>query len=130
MVVISEGPAGTPDKSLLELSDSGVNTHIVHTNIKKPFLPSPTALMLIPGCQPRIILEKEISGYEALLTDLLGAEWTKAHSPQLNPSGYLPGTLNNYRGLTLATGINGLSVLSSGILLTEADALNQLSSKN
>jgi hypothetical protein len=130
MVVISEGPAGTPDKSLLELSDSGVNTHIVHTNIKKPFLPSPTALMLIPGCQPRIILEKEISGYEALLTDLLGAEWTKVHSPQLNPSGYLPGTLNNYRSLTLATSINGLSVLSSGILLTEADALNHLSSKN
>lgn len=130
MVTISEGPEGTPERSLLELSGSKINSPVSHSELKKAFHPSPSALMLFPGREPRKILEQKILDYEVILTELLGDEWTKKHFPILNLSVYLPGADNKYGAVTLVTDLNGLSVLSSAILLTESAALKQLSSKN
>jgi len=129
MVTISEGPAGNPDQTLLELSGSKIKTPVNYIGLKKPFHPSPSALMLLPGCTARRILENEISGYEKTLSDILGDEWIKKHASLMNISSYLPDAVTEFRNLALAPDLNRLSLLESGILLTESAALSHLSSK-
>ncbi len=130
MVTISEGPAGTPDKSLLELTGPGINTPVNYDDLKKPFHPAPATQMILPGCQPRNILEAEVSAYKDLLKVYLGAEWTREHDQLMNVSSFLPDTVGNNSDLALTVNINRLSILSSGIMLIESAALKQLSSIN
>ena len=130
MVAISEGPAETPDNSLLELTGPGITTPVNYDDLKKPFHPAPATLMLLPGCEPRKILETEVSAYENILKGYLGAEWTLERDLLMNVSSYLPGKAGNNSDLSLAVNINRLSLLSSGIMLTESAALKQLSSIN
>jgi hypothetical protein len=85
--------------------------------------------MLLPGCQPRKILENEISGYEKILTDLMGDNWTSDYKSLINASAFLPDSADSTKKLATVLDINGLSLLESGILSTESAALKQLSSK-
>jgi hypothetical protein len=130
MVTISEGPAGMPDKSLLELTGPGTNSPVNYDDLKIPFHSVPATLMLLPGCEPRNILETEVSAYDDLLKGYLGAEWTRERNLLLNISSYLPDKVGNNSDLSLAVNINRLSILSSGIMLIESAALKQLSSIN
>lgn len=130
LAAISEGPAGTPDISLLELTGPGINTPVNYDDLKIPFHPVPATLMLLPGCEPRNILETEVSAYEDLLKGYLGAEWTRERNLLINVSSYLPATHGNDSDLSLAVNINRLSLLASGIMLIESAALKQLSSIN
>ena len=130
MVTISEGPAGTTDKSLLELTGPEIINPVNYGDLKKPFHPAPATFMLLPGCEPRKILESEVSAYKDILKGCLGVEWTREHDPLMNISSFLPGAANNNSDLSLAVNINRLSLLSSGIMLTESAALKQLSSIN
>jgi len=47
----------------------------------------------------------------------------------MNISSYLPDTVSKFKILALAPDLNRLSLLESGILLTESAALSHLSSK-
>lgn len=129
MVTVSEVSAGTPDQALLSLKGPKINTTVNYGDLKKPFHPSPSSFMLLPGCQARTILENEVSGYEKILTDLLGNDWTKKQSTLLNVSSFLPEGVAEFRNLALAPDLNRLSILESGILLTEAAALKEISVK-
>ena len=129
MVAVSEGPAGEPDRLLLELSGPKTNAPVNYMSLKRAFHPSPSSLMLLPGCSTRKILESEISRFEKTLTDFLGDEWTKKYTPLLNVSSYLPDSGTEFKNLALAPDMNRLSVMASGILITEAAALKELSSK-
>lgn len=129
MVAVSKGPAGEPDRLLLELSGPKTNAPVNYMGLKMAFHPSPSSLMLLPGCTTRKILESEISGFEKTLTDLLGDEWTRKYSSLLNVSSYLPDAGTEFKNLALAPDMNRLSVLECGILITEAAALKELSSK-
>ena len=129
MVTISESHPETPDQTLLKLTGAKTNTPINYGDLKKPFDPLPASLMLIPGCPTRKILENEIAEYEKLLIGLLGDEWTSKNNPVKNVSSYLPGNVNDNQELAMVPALNGLSLLESGILLTESAALKQLASK-
>jgi hypothetical protein len=129
MVAISEGPKGTTDQSLLALTGVKTNTPINYGELKNPFDILPSALMLSPGCQSRKILDNEISGYRKILADLMGDEWTRENDHLLNISTYLPDAVPDNTVHTLVPDLNELSILASGILITEAVAQKQLSSK-
>jgi hypothetical protein len=129
MVKLSESSAETFDQSLLSVSDPKSDFRINYGSLKKPFHPSPSALMLLPGCKTRQILENEISGYKKTLSQLLGDNWMSEYDSLINAPAILPDSSDNNKGLAMVIDLNGLSVLESGLLLTESAALKQLASK-
>jgi hypothetical protein len=129
MVKLSESPAEKPDQSLLSITGAKTPIPINYGNLKTPFHPTPSALMLLPGCHPRQILENEISGYMKILSDLLGDTWSSEYKPILNASAFLPDSTDTIKSSAMIIDLNGLSVLESGVLLTESAALKQLASK-
>lgn len=129
MVKLSEGSEEAPDQSLLSLSGPKSDFRINYGSLKKPFHNSPAALMLLPGTKARQILENEISGYKKTLSQLIGDNWMTQYESLLNAPAIPPGSSDNTKGLAMVIGLNGLSVLESGLLLTESAALRQLVSK-
>jgi hypothetical protein len=86
-------------------------------------------MMLVPGCKARDILEKGIDTYKQKLIGQLGTDWIKKYYPLLNASDYLPGSTANGNDLALLPYLNSLSLLKSGILITEEAALKQIADK-
>jgi hypothetical protein len=129
MAAVAEENKNEPDQSILELK--GSNTYDPSTDRfpSAPFSIRPVSLMLLPGCKARDILEKGIDTYIQKLIGQLGTGWIKDYYPLLNASEYLPG--NNAKGneLALLPYLNSLSLLKSGILLTESAALKQIADK-
>jgi hypothetical protein len=82
----------------------------------------------LAGTPDKSILEKEVSAYEDILNGFLGVEWTREFNLLFDVTSYLPSTVGNNSYIALAPAINRLSLLSSGIMLTESAALKQLSS--
>jgi hypothetical protein len=130
MVDIAEGPAGKPDPLLIELSGSNKWTQIQYRTLQRPFHPAPASLLLLPGCKARDILEKEIFKYKELLIQQFGSAWFKEYESLLKVSEYLPGSDSTKNSLLLLPNLNSLSLLESGILITESAALKQAVSKS
>jgi hypothetical protein len=129
IVKFSESRAEAPDQSLLSLTEAKSDIPIKYGSLKKPFHTPSSALMLLPGCKPRQILEDEISAYKKILSDLLGENWIIDYESLINSSAFLPDSSDNTKGLAMVIDLIGLSVLESGLLLTESAALKQLASK-
>lgn len=129
MVLIAEGSPDQVNTAIIELSGSVTYAQVDYGTIKKPFHRSPAALMLLPGCKARQILEKEISDYNIILTNELGNEWIKLYNPLINSLDFLP--VQEVKGFELALipTINGLTTLKSGVLVTETAALKQIASE-
>ena len=129
MVKLSEDPAETPDQTLLSLSGAKSDFTIDYGSLSNAFDRSPSALMLLPGSKARQILENEISGYMKTLSDLLGDDWSSDYKSPLNTSAFLPGSDEEMSALPMVINLYSLSLLESGILITESAAIKQLASK-
>jgi hypothetical protein len=129
LVKLSEGPAETPDQSLLSLTGAKTDFTLNYGDLKYPFNTSSASLMLLPDCKARQILENEISEYIIILSDLLGDNWSSEYKTPLNVSALLSDSSEKMSDLAMVINLNGLSVLESGVLLTESAALKQLASK-
>jgi uncharacterized protein with PQ loop repeat len=128
MVKLSEDPAETPDQTLLSLSGAKSDFSVNYGSLSKPFDRSPSALLLLPGSKARQILENEISGYMKTLSDLLGDDWSGDYKSPLNASVFLPGSSEEMSAMPMVINLYGLSLLESGILITESAAIKQLAS--
>jgi hypothetical protein len=129
LVKLSESPAETPDQALLTLTGEKTDFHADYGNLKQPFNTASSTLMLLPGCRARQMLENEISGYIKIISDLLGDNWSSDYSSTLDVSSFLPDSSEKRSELAMVISLNGLSVLESGVLITESAALKQLASK-
>lgn len=130
MVEIAEGPAGKPSTVLAELSGKYDMKPIDYRTLQQPFNPAPASLVLLPGSKARDILEEKLARYKEMLTQQSGIDLDKAYEPLLRTAEYLPGSNTPLSDLKLMPNITGLSLLKSGILMTEAAALKQVASEN
>lgn len=130
MVEIAEGSAGKPPAVLTELSGEYDMKPIDYKTLQQPFHPAPVSLMLLPGCKARDVLEEKLARYKEILTQQSGIDLAKAYEPLLRTSEYLPDGNTSLNDLKLMPNLNGLSLLKSGILMTEAAALKQIASEN
>jgi hypothetical protein len=126
---VAERNEKVPDQSLLELKGSNDFDPSLDRFPRVPFSTRPISLMLLPGCKARDILEKEIGRFEQVLIQQLGTDWIKKYDPLINASEYLPGSNANGNNLSLLPYLNSLSLLKSGILITEYEALKQIAVK-
>jgi hypothetical protein len=129
LAAVAETNQKEPNQSLPELKGSNFYDPASDRFPKNPFSITPTSLMLLPGCKARIILEKEIESYEHELIGQLGADWLNKFSPIMNASEYLPGSNARGNDLALLPYLHSLSLLKSGILITESAALKQIADK-
>ena len=127
---VAEGNDKQPDKDLFELIGSNYFDPANDRFPGMPFTGKPVALMLLPGCKARGILEKETEKYKQALIQQFGNDWTRKYDPFLNVSEYLPGSNTSGSDLFLLPNLNSLSLLKSGILITESAALKQIVSKH
>jgi hypothetical protein len=129
MAAVADENAKEPNNSLLELKGSNDYDPATDRFPRAPFSIRPVSLMLLPGCKARDILEKGIDTYKQKLIGQLGTDWIKKYYPLLNASEYLPGSTANGNDLALMPYLNSLSLLKSGILITESAALKQIADK-
>jgi hypothetical protein len=129
MAAVADENGKEPDQSLLELKGSNNYDPAADRFPGAPFSITPVSLMLLPGCKARDIIEKGIETYKQKLIGQLGTEWIKTYYPLLNVSEYLPGSNANGNDLALIPYLNSLSLLKSGILITESAALKQIADK-
>jgi hypothetical protein len=129
MAAVADENKDVPNQSFLELKGSYDYDPASDKFPDKSFSIRPVSMMMLPGCKARDILEKGINSFEQKLIGQLGAEWIKKFDPLLNISEYLPGDQANPNDLALLPYLNSLSLLKSGILVTESAALKQIAFK-
>ena len=129
MAAVADEKAQEPNQSLLELKGLNDFDPAADRFPSAPFSTRPVSLMLLPGCKARDILEKGIDKYEQKLIAQLGTEWIKMYDPLMDASEYLPGSTTQEFELALLPYLNSLSLLKSGILITESAALKQIADK-
>jgi drug/metabolite transporter (DMT)-like permease len=129
MAAVADENAKEQNQSLLELKGSNDFDPAADRFPSASFSTRPVSLMLLPGCKARDVLEKGIDKYEQKLITQLGTEWIKMYDPLMNASEYLPGSNTQEFELVLLPYLNSLSLLKSGILITESAALKQIAEK-
>ena len=129
LAAIAEGNYKKTDEALLEIKGSPNFDPANDRFPVTPFTVKPVTLLLLPGCKAREILEKETEKYRQVLIQHLGNDWIRNFDPFLNVSEYLPGNGALGSDLFLLPNLNSLSLLKSGILITESAALKQIASK-
>ena len=83
---------------------------------------------LLPGGASRKEIEDGFGSFRNTLAESLGKDWTDSRKDLLDPSYYLPTKETEKRGMSLITGLHGLTMLKSSILSLESDALNHIKS--
>ena len=126
LAAVAETNQKEPDQGLLELKGSNFYDPASDRFPDNPFSIRPASQMLLSGCKVRDTLEKEIVRYGQNLTQQFGTDWIKKYEPLINASEYLPGINARGNDLALLPYLNSLSLLKSGILITESAALKQI----
>jgi hypothetical protein len=129
LAAVAETNRKEPDQSLLELKGANFYDPASDRFPNNPFSIMPATQMLLSGCKVRDTLEKETDKYEQNLIRQFGIDWVKKYEPLIKASDYLPENNTQGNDLALLTCLNSLSLLKSGILITESAALKQIACK-
>lgn len=129
LAAVAEGDYKKRDQTLLELKDSDYFDPANDRFPINPFTGKDADLMLLPGSKARDTVEKELGKYKQILIKQLGNDWTIKYDTFLNASDYMPGSNTSGSDLLLLPNLNSLSLLKSGILITESAALKQITSE-
>jgi hypothetical protein len=126
LAAVAETNQIEPNQSLLELKGTDFYDPASDRFPNNPFSIKPSSQMLLKGCKVRDTLEKEIDKYVQNLNRQFGNDWVKKYEPLIIASEYLPGVDAQGNDLALLPYLNSLSLLKSGILITESAALKQI----
>jgi len=129
LVAVAESNEKDPNLTFLELKGSNDFDPASDRFPGMPFSTRPVSLLLLPGCKARDILEKEIGSYKQELIRQFGTDWMNNYVSLMNTSEYLPENNSREFELALMPYLNSLSLLKSGILVTESAALKQIAGK-
>jgi hypothetical protein len=129
MAAVADENKDEPSQSFLELKGSYDYDPASDRFPDNAFSIKPVSKMLMPGCTARDILEKGKNSFEQKLIGQLGVEWIKKYDPLINVSEYLPRGDASWNNMALISYLHSLSLLKSGILITESASLKQIADK-
>jgi uncharacterized membrane protein len=121
MVQESEGEPGKPALSQDQISQTETGTEIQYLKLSKPFHPAPVRDFIAPGCSSREELNSSLNEYMKYISGQIPVEYSQKYTGILNPSVFLPATIDECENISLMSGLHSLELLKNSLLAVESN---------